>query len=295
MGVGRPAVGFAAVAVVAVVWLPPTSSVGHEYFTKYPQYDGYVTSCSKKEVTYGAEETLEVRRFLPTFPSRFDNDPAVYHTTSEGTLIPFDQSPISGWCGEDVAGDRVSFLIFDLTDFSESAISGAELRLTPKAFPIGGKVEIRGACTSNWYEESLTWVTAPFVTEGRDNTTLCTWESQDDLLYYDGPLSCDITGLARNYAGSHLCLSLDMPRTVGNPRDPVVFWSRDVNEAKARSTAVFTDPHQGNTVRTKMGSRPGFEFGTVQGEQESDSWRPHILFQGAGCGEYPDHHARDYC
>lgn len=288
------AVRLAVLLCIAAI-LPETSSVGQEHFTKYPRDDGYVTSCSTKEVTYGAEDTLEVRRFVPTFPRRFDSDPAVYHTTGEGTLLPFDQSPISGWCGEDVAGDRVSFLVFDLADFSKEAISNAELRLTPKAFPTGAKVEIRGACDANWYEESLTWVTAPFVAEGNDTTTLCTWESQDDLLYYDEPLSCDITALAKDYAGRLLCMSLDMRQTIGNPRDPVSFWSRNLDEAKVRSTAVLTDPYLGNTIPTKGGTRAAFEFGTVRGSEEASSWRPHILFEGSGCGEYPDHHARDLC
>lgn len=37
----------------------------------------------------------------------------------EGTLLPFDSSALSGWCGEEDAGDRVSFLMFDLSDFDD--------------------------------------------------------------------------------------------------------------------------------------------------------------------------------
>jgi hypothetical protein len=46
-----------------------------------------------------------------------------YHTTlDEGTLDPFDQSPLAGWCGEDQAGDRVTFLLFDLHDFDKVSL-----------------------------------------------------------------------------------------------------------------------------------------------------------------------------
>ena len=51
-----------------------------------------------------------------------------YHTNlDEGTLNPYDQSALSGWCGEDVAGDRVTFLTFDLSDFDAAALDKVAL------------------------------------------------------------------------------------------------------------------------------------------------------------------------
>lgn len=38
-------------------------------------------------------------------------------SATEGSLYPFDDSSMSGWCGEDSAGDRVTFLMFDISDF----------------------------------------------------------------------------------------------------------------------------------------------------------------------------------
>jgi len=72
-----------------------------------------------------------------------------YHTNlDEGTLDPFDQSALGGWCGEDPAGDRVTFLLFDLHDFDADGLGNVTLRLTPRHFPWKATVEVRGACSA---------------------------------------------------------------------------------------------------------------------------------------------------
>ena len=49
--------------------------------------------------------------------------------TKEGTFYPYDQDPLSGWCGHgDDGGDRVTWIVFDLNDFSHDAIARALLR-----------------------------------------------------------------------------------------------------------------------------------------------------------------------
>jgi len=265
--------------------------VGQSAFTKYPLSDSYVTSCHRKEGNYGSETELEVRRYVPEYPADYDEDQAVYHTDGEGTLFPYDQSPLSGFCGEDQTGDRVSFLNFDLTDFSADAVNEAFLRLTPKAFPMGTIVDVRVGCDTSWYENSLTWVTAPFLGQ---NHTQCRWQSDPQTMYYEEALSCDVTRAVRERAGQRLCFSLDMVvAKKANRRDPVVFWASEIDEQKTRSITVSTDDFRGNIAVTSTGVKPQFEFGTVRGDAESTTWRPHILIRGTGNGEYPDHNARD--
>ena len=78
-------------------------------FVKYPLYDSYVRSCHQKEQNFGYQKDLEVRRYRPA---------GEVNTYREGSLYPYDQDPMSGWCGEEVTGDRVTFLTFDIADFS---------------------------------------------------------------------------------------------------------------------------------------------------------------------------------
>jgi hypothetical protein len=192
----------------------------------------------------------------------------------EGTLNPYDQSALSGWCGEDSAGDRVSFLLFDMTDFNSAAVNKATLRMTQKKFPFNSKVQVRGACSINitnhdirkhrsaygplggispydnekslddsknvyggdvaqdgsetWHEDSLNWYTAPFIYDDETDKVICEWSGSDEDIYHDqGPYECDITSLAKEYATSYLCLTLDMVHEENNSRDPTIFYSKE--------------------------------------------------------------------
>jgi hypothetical protein len=61
------------------------------------------------------EDTFTGTRGTETATYEYPHLTGPYHTNmDEGTLNPFDQSALSGWCGEDDAGDRVSFLLFDM-------------------------------------------------------------------------------------------------------------------------------------------------------------------------------------
>jgi hypothetical protein len=64
------------------------------------------------------EDTFTGTRGIETTQYQYPHLTGPYHTNlDEGTLYPYDQSAIGGWCGEDSAGDRVSFLLFDMADF----------------------------------------------------------------------------------------------------------------------------------------------------------------------------------
>ncbi len=68
--ISRPLVVLATsrgVAILAVLLL--VTADPHTYI-KYPQFDAYVSSCSEKQVNYGGEPELHVRRVIPDIRSR---------------------------------------------------------------------------------------------------------------------------------------------------------------------------------------------------------------------------------
>lgn len=244
-----------------------------ELFTKYSLMDGYVRSCHQSLENFGSEEHFEVRRYEPEDGSH------------EGTLYPYDQDPLSGWCGEDQAGDRVSFLQFEMDDWSAEAIGSASLRLTPWSFPPDSQVEIRGPCDTDWAENSLTWATAPFV-GATDESVLCQWSGDETVMAYDKPLSCNITQLAQASAGGALCLSVEMVRSPRAASEPVRFWARELSELDRRTTKYVADENMGNHVPGER-MQTALEYGTVAGAE--DTWRPHLHIHGSDCGVFPTH------
>ena len=121
----------------------------------------------------------------------------------------------------------MSFPSFDMRDFSAEAIATATLLLTAKEFPLGSVVEVRGACGGDagaqsqpFYEQSLTWENAPIISDEDGAKVLCEWSSDDEIMYpQDEPFECDISAVARENAGGHLCLTIDMKKLSDNPRD----------------------------------------------------------------------------
>ena len=316
--------------------------IGKTSFVKYPLYDGYVRSCSQKEENFGSEvsriekvvccrgicfqvfspftfasgkqDTLEVRRYVPDLTdikaSWLAAGKEYVVEATEGTLYPFDggDSPagtgsMSGWCGEDEAGDRVSFLMFDLRDFDRDGLGSVHLRMTPKSFPSISKVQVRGGCKTDWYENSLTWETAPIISDAEHRKVICTWEGNEEIMYYETPLTCDITNVTRAFSrGStyedfltgtpgQMCLTIDMVHGTTNSREPVVFWSRELDERAKRTISVTSiDSFMGNANPARGAA---LEYGTVAGSTDSYSWKPHLLIEGSGCGKFPEHTAYD--
>ena len=238
------------------------------------------------------QDVLEVRQYEPPLDAiqqAWDAAGKEYPVSAEeGTLYPFDRSSMSGWCGEDSAGDRVTFIMFDMRDFNEDALGKVELRMTPESFPSIAKVEVRGYCDTNWHEQSLTYVTAPHL----DNTaTICTWSGDEEIKYYDEPLTCDVTAVAKEKAGDYLCLSIDMVRKTTNSREPVVFWARELDEHSERTIAVTNfDELMGKATPLRGAAQ---QYGTVPGSTDKASWKPHLMIEGSGKGTYPDHSAED--
>ena len=73
-----------------------------------PNSSHVISSCRQLHETFGSEERLLVRRVTSAAPNGAE----------EGTYYPFDQSPLSG-CGERRdGGDRVAWILFDVSDFS---------------------------------------------------------------------------------------------------------------------------------------------------------------------------------
>ena len=61
------------------------------------------------------DDTFTATRGTETATYEYPHLTGPYHVNlDEGTLNPYDASALSGWCGEDDAGDRVSFLLFDM-------------------------------------------------------------------------------------------------------------------------------------------------------------------------------------
>ena len=224
-------------------------------------------------------------------------------SATEGSLYPFDDSSMSGWCGEDSAGDRVTFLMFDISDFDRDGLGSVQLRMTPKSFPSRASVEVRGGCETNWYENSLTWKTAPIIADAREGKKrypnpkekiICEWKGDEEIMYYEEPLTCDVTNVTRISSTKnpgYMCLTIDMVHATTNSREPVVFWSRELDEQAERTIAVSVyDSFMGNANPSRGAA---LEFGTVAGGTDSYSWKPHLLIKGSGCGRYPEHSAHD--
>ncbi len=65
-----------------------------------------VTKCAAQASAF--QDTLEVRRYVPDLTAiQKSRDGAGMNypvSATEGSLYPFDDSSMSGWCGEDSAG-----------------------------------------------------------------------------------------------------------------------------------------------------------------------------------------------
>jgi hypothetical protein len=92
----------------------------HEATTSRVETRAYHTTDPKSvretaTATPNVEDTFTATRGTETATFEYPHLTGPYHTNlDEGTLSPYDQSALSGWCGEDDAGDRVSFLLFDM-------------------------------------------------------------------------------------------------------------------------------------------------------------------------------------
>lgn len=260
--------------------------------------------------TANVPDTFTMTRGTETATYKYPQSAGPYYPDSlkEGSLWPFDQSPLSGWCGEESIGDRVAFLVFDLRDFSAEAMSTVTLRMTAKAFPLDARVQVRGACNATarssrrdsenvrvpLHESSVTWNTAPFIDDTDFNRTICEWaieeEKQDDMdAVLFRPFTCDVTSLAKAHAASsdnietnrelggpidsgQLCLTIDMVPEIDNPRDPVVFWSRESQESildDSGSGGIFNDLP--GTPRFPQQVSPQPDYHREQGPRRSDA------------------------
>ena len=295
----------------------PIDDVSLEY-TKFPLADTYAASCEQVDKNFGREQRLLVRRYLsdvhelvvnPGSPNAGSGGFERYMDgTKEGTFYPYDQDPLSGWCGHgDDGGDRVTWIVFDLNDFSHDAIARATLRLTPDVFPARATVRVDGPCVaaggvsqpwheSEDFETTLNWRTMPRVAQ--DDVPLCTWHGDDALLYYERPVECDVTSTvvsaahraALDNVSSTVCFRLSAGVSASAPpagalpdsfhrtyrRRAVTFFSRELDDATRRS--VHHDDR-------------ALERGTVAEAQNTQ--RPNLLIEGSGCGEFPDHVNRD--
>jgi len=149
-----------------VFFASTTHSLLDEEYVKYALADGYVRNCEERDTPFGYEDELLIRRYIPS---------ASEHK-QQGTLYPFDQDPMSGWCGEATTGDRVAFVKFDIGDFDADAVGTATLRMTPRQLPPDSKVEVRAQTGTDWHdksdvwkEASLTWNTSAVPHASRQN------------------------------------------------------------------------------------------------------------------------------
>mmetsp|Transcript_35711 Transcript_35711/g.47112 ORF Transcript_35711/g.47112 Transcript_35711/m.47112 type:complete len:283 (-) Transcript_35711:147-995(-) len=247
---------------LCIIILPWVHSIST--FTKFPKEDTYVASCQYEHSRFGEHEYLEVRGF------------SAYDDREEGTLYPYDESS-AGWCGtseeaeaiEGGLGQRISFITFDMHDFSPDSITSAVLRMKPLSFPFESTVLVQASCTSEWDEAQLTWSEVGKSGICDDCTNICSWFGSDILPHEmdEKVLQCDVTSVAQEKAGGYLCISLFMEPLKYHSRTAVQFYSREVNEKERRPHVIS----EGIESEKDLNS---YNQGTVSGVQ--NTWRPHI-------------------
>ena len=230
-------------------------------YTKYPSDDTYVSSCNEIYEQHFNEPVLRVRK----------NNPAYYLTEAHA------DTNLCGVHGE--MGDRISYLKFDLRDFSFDAVGTATFRATPDGFPPDMEVLVYAGCETDRLEDGIRYDLQPAGGQLR-----CTWVGDADVLRDSATRGCDLTHDVRLAVGAHLCVKL-----VGNAAaashellyETATFWSRDAVDADVTPWHTDADPRMGFGVGTiGRGSVQGAEF-TV---------KPHLRINGTDCGSrFPDY------
>jgi hypothetical protein len=102
---------------------------------------------------------------------------------------------------------------------------------------------------------------------------ICEWTSADESVYLDSnsPYECDITQLAKQYANSYLCLTLDMVHdTSSNSREPVRFYSKEYR-GEASAHPNFVNDENDDYVNENNNNNNN-QFMTSKSRHEREQW-----------------------